>query len=134
MTEEKAVEETQEEQKTATVEEVAKTKTEEATGEQISDDPVVVSKEDLELIVKKQNEIQNGYATIGLLELRKAEVAGQVSAARRAYELSVHDTLLKLGIPEEEVQEYGINPRTGQVLKRQLQPGAGTVPISQPQK
>ena len=85
-----------------------------------SDDQTVsVSKEDLALILKKQNEIQNAFTQIGLMEVKKIELVNKITAAKRIIDMNIQDTLEKVGIDKDQINQYGIDPRTGIVFKRE---------------
>lgn len=81
--------------------------------------PLQVSREDLELILKQQGKLQNAERAVGLLELRKFEMMSEILSERKSTDLVIQTAMEKVGIEKSESKDYVIDPRTGQVLKRQ---------------
>jgi len=80
-------------------------------------EPIVVSKEDLESISKQQTQVLNAQSVLGSLEVKKIELASQVIGLRKNLDTVIQIIMDKYGIPSNEANYYGINQRTGQILK-----------------
>lgn len=83
--------------------------------------PVVVSKEDLESISKQQNQLLTAQSVLGSLVIKKIELASQIIGLRKNQDVVIQSILEKYGIPPQEAAAFGINQRTGQVLRNNPQ-------------
>lgn len=79
--------------------------------------PVVVSKEDLEMISRQQNQLISAQSVLGSLEIKKIELASQIIGMRKNQDTVIQSIFEKYGISPNEAANFGINQRTGQILR-----------------
>lgn len=81
------------------------------------DTPEKISEKAMEKIKDISRTTERMYVAIGAMECQKANMVAQSISMRSNIEKTSRDAMIEAGIPEDQVENYKVDIKTGKILK-----------------